>query len=102
MRLSRSEIRRLQYRPNQLVIESQHLVQKFTVFDVVASLVTVKLDSVGHQLFVSDVLENQEIRLVLIVVVTGLGATSLTVEKALGTSMSTAHRRVYSPIRDCG
>ena len=29
---------------------------------MVASLVTVKLDSIGHQLFVSDILENQEIR----------------------------------------
>jgi hypothetical protein len=58
---------------------------------VVASLVTVKLDSIGHQLFVSDILENQEIGLVLIVVVTGLRAVSLTVEKALGTSVSAAH-----------
>jgi hypothetical protein len=58
---------------------------------VVASLVTVKLDSIGHQLFVSDILENQEIGLVLIVVVTGLRAISLTVEKALGTSVSAAH-----------
>lgn len=58
---------------------------------MVASLVTVKLDSIGHQLFVSDILENQEIGLVLIVVVTGLRAISLTVEKALGTSVSAAH-----------
>lgn len=91
MRLSRSEIGCLQNRPNELVIESQHLVQKFTVFDVVASLVTVELDSIGDQLFVRDVLENQEIGLVLIVVVTGLGAISLTTKKALGTSVSTTH-----------
>jgi len=58
---------------------------------VVASLVSVKLDGIGHHLFVCDILEYQEIGLVLIVVVTGLGACTLTIEKALGTSMSTAH-----------
>lgn len=91
MRLGWSEIGRLQNRPNQLVVESEHLVQKFAVLDVVAPLVTVELDSIGDHLFVSDVLENQEIRLVLIVVVAGLRAIGLTVEKALRTSVSTAH-----------
>ena len=58
---------------------------------MVAFLVAVVRQRTGHHLFVSDVLENQEIRLVLIVVVAGLRAIGLTVEKALRTSVSTAH-----------
>ena len=69
---------------------------------MVASLVPIELDRICHHLLVGNILEDQEIRLVLVVVVAGLRAVSLAIEEALGTSVSAAHRRVYCPIRDGG
>ena len=81
---------------NQLVVESEHLEKQFAVFNVVAFLVAVKLDCVRYQLLVRDVFEYEEIRLILVVIITLIIAT-VWIEEPIA-SMCSAHRRANSSI----
>ena len=90
VRLCRSEPGCLKHRSNELVIESQHLVQELTVLDMITFLVSVKLHIVGDHLLISNVLENEEVRLVLIVEVVALRRVG-SVEETVGASMGSAH-----------
>jgi len=58
MTLSWCKISGFQFRPNQFVVKSKHFIEEFTVFDVVAFLVSVKLHRVGDHLLIGDVLED--------------------------------------------
>lgn len=69
VRLGRGKSCRLEHRPDQFVIESQHLEEKLTVFNMVALLVTIELHRVRHHLLLRDVFEDQELRIVFVVVV---------------------------------
>ena len=81
----------LQHRPDQLVIEPQHLVEKFTVLNMVTFLVSVELHCIGYQLLVGNVFENEEIRLVLVVEIVALRLAS-SVEETVRASMGSTHR----------
>lgn len=53
----------------QLVVEPDHLVQKFRVFDVVRLLVAVVWQRARHQLFVRDIFEVEKFALILVLLV---------------------------------
>ena len=91
MRLGRREASCLQDRSNQLIIKSQHLIQQFTILNMVAFLVTVELHRVRHHLFLRYVFEHEEVRVVFIVVIIGAGRASLIIEKALTAGVRPAH-----------
>lgn len=69
MRLGRRKIRSLEHRPDQLVVEAQHLIQQLGVLDVVGLLITVELHVVRHQLLLGDGLEHHEFGLIFALVV---------------------------------
>ena len=56
----------LEKRPAKLVIEPDHLIQKFRIFDVIALLIPVVWQRTGYHLLICDVLEVEEVALVLI------------------------------------
>ena len=101
VRLSGGETTGLKHWSNEFVVESQHLVQEFTILNVVRLLVAIELHVVGYHLFVWNVLEHKEIWLVLVVVVVRLGTASL-VKEALGASVRPRHGWVHGPVRNSG
>ena len=66
MRVSAGEPMGLKKRSAQFVLESDHLVQKFRIFDMIALLIPIIWKGTGYHLLVSDILEVEEITLVLI------------------------------------
>ena len=58
MRLGGRETSRLQHRPDQLVVETEHSVQELAVIDVVRLLVTVELHGIGNHLLLGNVFEH--------------------------------------------
>ena len=60
------ETMRLEKRPAKLIIEADHLIQKFRIFDMIALLIPIIWKGTGYHLLVSDILEVEEITLVLI------------------------------------
>ena len=87
---------------NELVVESEHLVQELTVFNVVALLVAIELHGISDQLLFCNVLEHQEIGLVLAIEVTRSGTVSLVVKESRGTTVWTTHWGIDSSVWDCG
>lgn len=59
----------LEHRPNKFIVKSKHFVQQFAVLNVVSFLVTVELHCVCHHLLLGNILEDEEVRIVLVVVV---------------------------------
>lgn len=103
VRLGRRKTARLKHGSNQFVVKSQHLIEKLAVFDVVTLLVAIELHVVRDELLFSDVLENEEVRLVLAIVVVvarRIRATArIAVEESLVTVRS-RHGRVNGPVGD--
>lgn len=91
----------LEHRPDELIVKTQHLVKQLTIFNMITLLISVKLHGVGYHLFFSDVLEKQEFRLVLVVVVS-VGPVIVTVEETTSCTLSTRHARTDSPVGDSG
>jgi len=90
------EVVDLQDAPDSFVVEAKHFVEEFAVFDVVRLLVAVELHAVGHQLLFSNVLETQEVRLILVVLIPVL---RIVVEEP---ALCARHARCRSAIRDGG
>jgi hypothetical protein len=65
---------------------------------MVTFLVSVKLNCVGHQLFIGDCFECKEIRLILVVIITSLILPTVREESIR--SVGSAHGRANSSIRD--
>ena len=99
MTFSWRKISCFQFRPNQFIVKSEHFVEEFTVFYVVAFLVTVKLHSIGDHLLIGDILENKKIWLIFIVVISWLVLSALS-EETWCSLMRAAHWRIHSPIWD--
>ena len=103
MRLSSSKPCCLKHRSNKLIIKSEHPIQKLTVVNVVGLLVSVELHRVCHQLLFSYVFEDQELRVVLIVVVAGVTVLArIVIEEALTSRVSAAHGGIDSSVGDGG
>ena len=51
MRLCGCKTCSFKHRSNKFIIESRHFVQKFTIFDVIALLITIKLHGICNHLF---------------------------------------------------
>lgn len=66
MRVSAGEPMRLKKRSAEFILESDHLIQKLRIFDMIALLIPVVWKRTGYHLLVSDILEVQEITLILI------------------------------------
>ena len=73
---------------NEFVIKSEHFKQQFTILNMVALLVSVELNSICDHLFRVDVFEDQEVRVVFVVVVSCLIRT-LAIEETTSTMCST-------------
>ena len=91
MRLGRRKTGCFQDRSYKLIVKPWHLIEKFTVLNVVAFLVTAKLHIVGHHLLLRDVFEYQEVGVILVIIVASSGLPALIIEKALSTRMSSTH-----------
>jgi len=102
VRLSGSEPSCLDHRSDQFIIESEHLVEQLTVLDVVTLLVTVELHGVCYHLLLAYIFKNQELRLVLIVIVTTGRSAVCLIKEALVATVRAAHRRVHCSVRNVG
>ena len=52
MRLGGCKRLSFQNRSNELVVKSEHFVQKFAILNVVALLIAIELHSISHHLFI--------------------------------------------------
>ena len=73
---------------NEFVIKPEHFKQQFTILNMIALLVSVKLNSVCDHLFWVDVFEDQEVRVVFVVVISSLIWT-LAIEETTSAMCST-------------
>jgi len=93
MRLSWCKAIVFHHWPDELVVETQHLVKQFRVFDVVWLLVAIELHRVRHHLFLRYIFETQEFVFVL-------GNLTVLIKKPAWSS-SSAHGARYCTIGNC-
>jgi hypothetical protein len=83
----------------KLIIKPQHFIKKFTVFNMIAFLISVKLHSVRYHLFFSYSFENNVFWLwIFWATLILLWASRLAVEEALCNCMWSTHWWIHSPI----
>ena len=87
MRLSRCELRSFQDGSDGLVVESKHLVQQFTIFNMVTLLVSIELHGVRDHLLLCNVFEDDEILCIFAIEVAGARAIGLIIEETRSTTM---------------
>ena len=69
---------------DKFVVKSKHFEKEFAIFNMITFLVSVKLNGIGHQLFLIYILEDQEIRVIFVIMVSSLIWT-LAIEEATST-----------------